>query len=144
MEWISLGYFGLFITTFLSATLIPFASELVVISFLIYGFQPFWVFLIAGLGNSLGSILNFEIGHLGKTVWLEKIRVPTTTIYRWENHIKRFGHWLGLVVWLPIIGDILAIALGFFKAKRIPSYLLMSLGKFIRYGIIVLGFYCFS
>lgn len=144
MDFITWGYFGLFLATFLSATIIPFSSEIIVVVYLLNGFNPIVVFSIAGVGNSMGSIFNFEIGRLGNLNWQKKTRNAQQKTLRWRNKIQKYGHWLALLAWTPIAGDLISLALGYFKAKRLPTYCLITLGKFARYGIIILGFYYFK
>ena len=56
MELEGLGLVGLFIASFLSATLLPFSSEVILILFLSQGFSPFLVFFAATLGNEAGLV----------------------------------------------------------------------------------------
>ena len=44
------------------------------------------------------------------------------------------GSWLGsLFSWFPIVGDLTVLALGFYKAPRGWTFLLLFIGKAIRY-----------
>jgi len=54
-------------------------------------------------------------------------------IERWQAQIQRFGSSMALLCWLPLIGDIIGIALGFFRAPLVPTFLFMALGKLLRY-----------
>ena len=51
-EW---GYIGLFIGTFLAATVIPFSSEFLIVGILIAGYSPLISCIVATLGNWLGD-----------------------------------------------------------------------------------------
>ena len=62
-EW---GYLGLFIGTFLSATIIPFSSDFLIIGLLLSGSNPIISLIVATIGNWLGGLLSFWIGWLGK------------------------------------------------------------------------------
>ena len=48
--------------------------------------------------------------------------------------VNRFGVWTAFLTWLPFIGDPIAVALGFFRVKAIPVFILMFLGKTLRYA----------
>ena len=138
MTAFELGYLGLFITCFLAATILPIASEVFLITMLAAKYDPFSSLLIASTGNTLGSYLNFGIGYIGNPDWLKKLRVKQKTIESWEASIQKYGVWLALLSWLPIVGDIIGIALGFFRANIFWSFLFMAIGKFIRYLLVVL------
>jgi len=136
MDYATLGLFGLFLVAFLSATLIPLASEGVFVGYLILGYDPFLCFVIATSGNTLGSYLNYGIGRLGNPKWLTKIGVSEKKIERFESFVERYGHWTGLLAWIPFIGDPLTVAMGFFRTKLYPTLFLVLLGKALRYAVI--------
>ena len=71
MNWIELGYLGLFLVCFLAATVIPIASEAVLLGMLALGYHPMGCLVVATVGNSLGSYLNFGISYIGKPEWLK-------------------------------------------------------------------------
>ncbi len=138
MTAFELGYLGLFITCFLAATILPIASEVFLITMLAAKYDPLSCLLIASAGNTLGSYLNFGIGYIGNPEWLKKLRVKQKTIESWKVSIQKYGVWLALLSWLPIVGDIIGIALGFFRANIFWSFIFMAIGKFIRYLFVVL------
>jgi len=138
MTAFELGYLGLFITCFLAATILPIASEVFLITMLAEKYDPLSSLLIASTGNTLGSYLNFGIGYIGNPEWLKKLRVKQKTIESWKASIQKYGVWLALLSWLPIVGDIIGIALGFFRANIFWSFIFMAIGKFIRYLVVVL------
>ncbi|MFM8243981.1 MAG: DedA family protein, partial [Crocinitomicaceae bacterium] len=61
-------------------------------------------------------------------------------ISRWEDKIKRYGGLLALFSWLPIIGDVIGVALGFFRANWLISFAFILIGKFLRYLFLVMFF----
>ena len=138
MTAFELGYLGLFITCFLAATILPIASEVFLITMLAAKYDPLSCLFIASAGNTLGSYLNFGIGYIGNPEWLKKMRVKQKTIESWKASIQKYGAWLAFLSWLPIVGDIIGIALGFFRANIFWSFLFMAIGKFIRYLVVVL------
>tara|TARA_E500000331_G_scaffold346804_1_gene386173 strand:- start:401 stop:838 length:438 start_codon:yes stop_codon:yes gene_type:complete len=132
-----IGYLGLLITSFLAATFLPITSEVFLVSMLVLGYDPWITLFYATIGNAGGGWFNFVIGRLGKPQWLERLKVPKNKILRWKDKVQRYGHWLGLLSWLPFIGDIMAVALGFFRAPWISSFSFILIGKFLRYLVIV-------
>ena len=131
------GYIGLFITCFLAATVLPIASELFLTGMLAMGFNPVMCLLVAGAGNSMGGWLNYFIGYLGNTKWLIKLGVTQERINSWQTRINQYGVWLALLSWLPIVGDVIGVALGFFRVNIYVSFLFIAIGKFIRYALLI-------
>lgn len=137
MDYIALGYLGLFVSCFLSATIIPLFSEGIFLVFILNGFDPYLSLLIATTGNTLGGTTNYAIGLLGKEEKIRRIIKHPDRFDRFSDWVKKYGVWLALLSWTPIIGDPLTIILGFFRVKFIPMLILMTLGKFIRYTVIL-------
>jgi len=132
------GYFGLFLGSFLAATILPFSSEILVTGMLIAGANPLYVFLFATLGNWLGSVSTYGLGLLGKLQWIEKwFKVSREKIEKQQRTIQKFGSWISLVVWLPGIGDIFALALGFYRVNPYICIPFMLIGKALRYLTII-------
>jgi membrane protein YqaA with SNARE-associated domain len=136
MDIYAWGFLGLFFITFLSATLIPLASEAFFLGFLMLGYDPFWTLMIATAGNSLGSFTNYGIGRLGNPMWLKRFGATEAQIHRWEEKVNRFGHWTALVTWIPFIGDPITVAMGFFRTHLLYSFILITAVKCLRYVVI--------
>ncbi len=130
------GYIGLFLGAFLAATVVPFSSDVLVVGMLVAGGAPVTTVAVATLGNWLGGLTSYCIGWLGKTEWLERwFRVKPETIERQKARVDRWGPLLALMSWLPFVGDVFAIVLGFYKAKFLPSALWMLVGKGGRFAV---------
>ena len=140
MDTISLGFTGLFLLTFLSATILPILSEAFLLAMLAKDFDPMTCLTIATIGNSLGGITNYGIGKLGNPKWLQKLGINELKLQKYNRNIAKYGSWLALLSWIPVIGDPLVIGLGFFRVSFTKVLLLLVLGKFLRYLLIV-GFY---
>lgn len=137
MDLIELGYLGLFIGTFLSATILPFPSDVIVIGAYEAGLPIAPVLTIATIGNLLGGLTNYYIGYLGHSEKLiKKFKLDQKKLDKWEKRLSKWGIYLGLISWLPLIGEPMVAALGFFRVKLIPLALMMLTGKFIRYSVL--------
>ncbi len=134
------AYIGLFFTCFLSATLLPLSSEAVVIFMLYQNYDVWTCLLIATTGNTLGGMTNYVIGRLGNPNWLKKLGIKEDRLKQFEGQIQKYGYWLAIFSWVPFVGDPLTAALGFFRVKWKPVLLLTSLGKFLRYLVLILPF----
>ena len=131
VEW---GYLGLFIASFLGATIIPFSSELVFSLLIIKGYDFNLSLLVATTGNWLGGLSSYFLGRLGKWSTLEKyFRLKKEKIVKFKTNIDKWGSLLAFFCWLPVIGDPIAVGLGFFRTNYILVAIWMLLGKFIRY-----------
>ncbi len=141
MDLINLGLFGLFIGTFLSATLLPFPSDLLLIGVYEGGFPIIPSLITATIGNFLGGITNYVIGYKGHTDKLVTMfKLNEQKLDKWEHKLNRWGIWLGLFSWVPFVGDPMVAALGFFRVKFVPLSILMLIGKFLRYLILTFFF----
>ena len=131
VEW---GYIGLFIASFLGATIIPFSSELVFSLLIIKGYDFNLSLLVATTGNWLGGLSSYFLGRLGKWSTLEKyFRLKKEKIVKFKTNIDKWGSQLAFLCWLPIIGDPIAVGLGFFRTNFLLVALWMFIGKLIRY-----------
>lgn len=131
VEW---GYLGLFIASFLGATIIPFSSELVLSLLIIKGYDFNLSLLVATTGNWLGGLSSYFLGRLGKWSTLEKyFRLKKEKIFKFKINIDKWGSLLAFFCWLPIIGDPIAVGLGFFRTNYLLVALWMFMGKLIRY-----------
>ncbi|MDC1012581.1 hypothetical protein OAQ04_05030 [Flavobacteriaceae bacterium] len=63
LEW---GYFGLFLSSFLAATVLPLSSEVVLSVVLANQYPLAASILFATLGNWLGGLSSYGLGRLGK------------------------------------------------------------------------------
>ena len=142
MDLIHLGYYGLFIGTFLSATLLPFPSDVIVIGIYSAGYPVMPTLFIATVGNVLGGLTNYYIGYKGHTEKLvRKFKLDQSKLDLWEKRLVKWGYYLGLISWFPVIGEPMMAALGFFRVKLLPLCIMMFIGKFIRYSILTLIYF---
>ena len=110
--------FALFAAAFISATVLPGGSE-AVLAGAVAGTPSRVVefVLIAMLGNALGGMTGWCIGQA--LAWLHK-----------------YGYWALLMTWLPLFGDALPIAAGWLRLKALPCFLVIALGKGLRYAVV--------
>ena len=132
------GLFGLFLAGFLSGSVFPFNSESV-LSLLIYsGFDVVSCLVVATAGNTLGGISIYYIGYLGKMEWIEKYaKVKPEKIHAILPRLNRYGSLAASLSFVPIIGDVVILGLGFFRISPFLTILFMTIGKFARYLVIV-------
>ena len=130
----SYGIWGLFLGSFLAATVVPFSSDALYAAILALTKNPVGCLIFATLGNWLGGLTSYIIGWFGKWEWIEKwFHISHVKIARQHFRINRYGAYLALFSWVPFIGDIFAIALGFFRIAPFKSAIFMLIGKFVRF-----------
>ncbi len=144
MELISWGYLGLFGGSFLSATLVPFPSEGLLYAFFKLGY-PVWIcVIIASFGNTIGGFTNYWIGYSANAAFIQRrFKLDETRLLKWQAKFAKYGHFMGLLAWLPLIGDPMLIALGVLKVKFWPLSIMIFIGKFMRYVFLALIFELF-
>ena len=60
------GYIGLFVGSFLAATIFPFSSDVLLVGMLLAGGDPYITVVVATMGNWIGGLTSYWIGWLGK------------------------------------------------------------------------------
>lgn len=133
-----LGLFGLFLGCALTATIIPFSSEALLAGALLLNDKTWLVVLVAAAGNTLGGMVSFLLGWLCKWDWLEKyLKVNREKLDKMHSVVSRYGYPAALFAWLPVVGDLIAIAMGLLRLNPWITAVLMFVGKFIRYLVVV-------
>ncbi|GGK74638.1 YqaA family protein [Amphritea balenae] len=132
-----LGLWGLFVSSFVSSTLFPGGSE-VLLAYLASESElsSFNLVLTASLGNTLGGIVTFAMGWLIAVYWPLR-ELNSKFQLRAMKLIRRYGVIAMLFSWVPVIGDPLCLIAGWLKLKPLTSMLLILVGKTLRYALIV-------
>ena len=131
-------YTGLFALAFIAATILPAQSEAALVALLLAGNQPpAALVLVAGVGNILGSVLNWWLGTLIERFrdrrWFPASPAQLDRAARWYH---RWGRWSLLASWVPIIGDPLTVAAGVLREPLWSFVALVSVAKFARYAVL--------
>lgn len=140
----NLGLLGLFLGSFLAASVVPFSSDALYIAVLAATKETVPCFIVATAGNWLGGLFTYFIGWLGKWEWLEKLfKVKPETLEKQKGYVDKYGVWLALLSWIPIAGDVFVLALGLYKSKPGWTALLLLVGKAIRFFVwtIIVGLF---
>ncbi|HRH67871.1 MAG TPA: YqaA family protein [Flavobacteriales bacterium] len=136
--WAEAGLWGLFMASFLAATILPFSSEALLGIMAAGAWSSLSLLLAASIGNTLGGLTNYGLGRwVPEEKLMGRLRIDTAKADRWRGLVHRYGAWAALLCWLPVIGDPIAIALGLFRAPLLPSVALMFIGKTARYAVLL-------
>lgn len=129
----------MFWTAFAAATILPFYSEILLLSLLAAGHDPLALWFAATGGNTLGAVVNWWMGrfmmHFSDRRWFP---VRQRDIARAQRWYARWGQWSLLLAWLPIGGDALTFIGGLMRARLDVFVLLVGLGKGARYAALIL------
>ncbi|MFC3024781.1 YqaA family protein [Vibrio zhugei] len=119
----------LFLSAFVSATLIPMGSEAVFLMTLSEtSLSSLTVITVASLGNTLGGVTNYVLGR-----YLPMGRRFQHSERRALDRLQQYGAWILLLSWLPVVGDPLCVAAGWVRISPYLAIIMMLIGKTARY-----------
>jgi len=128
------GYTGLFIASFLAATILPLSSELVFAGLLLNDLPMANLVIIATAGNSLGSETNYALGYWASQAVIQKyLKMSDEEFVKAEQRYVKYGTFSLLFAWVPVIGDPLTVIAGVLRINVMVFLLLVTTGKFARY-----------
>lgn len=131
-------YLSLFLSAFVSATLLPGSSEILLASLLNKGHDNILLWGWATAGNTLGSAVNWLLGryflHFQNRQWFP---VRPDSLDKAQHWFQRYGVWSLLFAWAPVVGDALTLIAGVMKIRFDVFLVLTAVGKGLRYAIIL-------
>ena len=137
---VSYGYMGMLIAAFLASSILPFSSEAVMVGLQAAGLDPVALIAYGTIGNVLGSMFNYTIGRLGKMEWIEKyLHVKKEDLDKAHKFMAGKGAWMGLLSVIPVIGDVITVALGLMRANVVIVVISVTISKLARYMLLVYG-----
>lgn len=141
MEFLlSYGYMGMLMAAFLAASIFPFPSEAVMVGLQAAGLDPIFLIVYGTIGNVLGSMFNYTIGRLGKMEWIEKyLHVKKEDLDKAHRFMAGRGAWMGLLSVIPVVGDVITVALGLMRANVVIVVISVTISKLLRYVLLVYG-----
>jgi membrane protein YqaA with SNARE-associated domain len=135
---------SLFFVALGAASLLPVASEPLLIGLLLAGnIDPWLLVIVASVGNTLGSLINYGLGRM-----VERFRhrrwfpASEASLDRAQSWYHRWGRWSLLFSWAPIFGDPLTLVAGIMREPLASFILLVAIAKTTRYvalALITLG-----
>lgn len=132
------GYWGMLLAAFLAGSFFPFSSEAVMLGLLAAGLHPIPLVVYGTIGNVSGSLFNYAVGRMGRLEWIEHyLHVKKRDIDKAQHFMAGHGAWMGFFAFLPIIGSAITIALGLMRANFIISWISITIGKLLRYVILM-------
>ena len=133
-------YLILFSVSLLAATILPMSSEAILLYYLNEGKSVWMLLIVAGTGNVLGSVINYFIGKKGVDYLISHKKITAERMKKSEAFFKKYGAFALLLSWVPIIGDPLTFVAGVLHYDFRKFALIVSIAKFGRYLILILGY----
>ena len=134
------GLGGLWLSAFLSATVLPGSSEVVMVALITAYPDMAWpAFAVALLGNVAGALLTFWMGHAARCGYARFQRLKWQLDPAAMQRLHRLGPPALFLSFVPLIGDAMVLAAGWLKLPLAKCVLWMTLGKGLRYYMILLG-----
>lgn len=135
IEW---GYVGMFFSSVLAGSILPFSSEVVMAALIGLGLSPTLCVVIATVGNTIGGMTCYYMGRLGRMDWIEKyLHVKRARIERMQRFLQGKGALMAFFSFVPVVGGVMVIALGFMRSNLLLTALSMVAGKLLRYMVLV-------
>ena len=131
------GLFGLAISAFLSSTLLPGGSEVLLLWLVQQGESRLLLLLaVASIANTAGGFLTYWMGRWAEK-GLERFRHRPPPSGAASDYVRRWGYPVLLLSWLPVVGDGLCLAAGWLQLRWLPSLFFIFVGKALRYWLLI-------
>lgn len=136
----SWGYLGMGLAAFLAGSFFPFSSEVVMVGLQTAGLDPWRLVIYGTVGNVAGGMFNYGVGRLGKLEWIERyLHVRREKLIQARRFMRGHGALMGFFSFIPILGSAITIVLGLTRANLPISIFSITLGKFLRYILLIYG-----
>lgn len=134
------GYWGMLVAAFLAGSVFPFSSEAVMLGLQLEGLEPTQLVIYGTIGNVLGSMFNYGVGRLGRVEWIERyLHVKQESLDKARRFMGGRGAWMGFFAFLPLLGSAITVVLGLMRANVVVSMVSITIGKLLRYVLLVYG-----
>lgn len=135
------GYWGMGVLAFLSGSIVPITSEVLLVFFLSVGLNAVALTLVASFGNTLGGITCFFMGRIvSKEKAVAFFKITPRRMQRADRIIQRYGYWAAAISFVPVIGETLLVMLGVMRVSWWRVAIVMAVGKLIRYAFITFSY----
>jgi membrane protein YqaA with SNARE-associated domain len=133
--FLTYGYWGMGLASFLAGTFVPFSSEAVMGALLATtGMNPVLTVISGTIGNVLGSMFNYYLGRLGNIRQISRwMHVREDRLEHTKQYVEKRGSWIAFFSFLPAFGTAISIALGILRANPLGVFFYTLTGKLLRY-----------
>jgi membrane protein YqaA with SNARE-associated domain len=146
MDWLvdflsGFGYWGMAIGAFIAGSVLPMASEVLLVLFLGMGLNPILLLISATVGNTIGGFSCYYMARLAKREWVERFfHVSPRQMARADRVVQKVGVWAAFLSFVPLLGTAILLMLGFMRVNPLKISATMTAGKLLRYLIVLLSY----
>lgn len=127
------GYLGLFVISYLSATVVPLSAEVAVVGMVALGYNKIAIIAIATFGSFLGALTNYTVGKKGSSfIFSRYYKIDEAALTRAETQFNRWGGLALFFSWLPFVGDLLTVVAGVLHTDMRVFVFWVLLGRVVR------------
>jgi len=130
---------GLFLWSLLASTLVPLSSEVALSAAHAAAVAPpLLLFAVATSGNVFGAYINWLMG-----AWCLRFQhkrwfpITPPQLQKAQVRFARWGGWILLFSWIPVVGDPLTFAAGTLRYPLARFLIVVTAGKAARYAAIL-------
>lgn len=137
---INLGYWGMGIAAFIAGSFLPFSSEVVMVALNAMGLSAWKLVMFGSIGNVMGGFFNYFVGSHFSLEWIERhLHVSHEKIEQTKEFMGGRGAVMGFFTFIPILGSAISLVLGITRANVPLSLFSMTVGKTLRYVVLMYG-----
>ena len=146
MDWLveflsGYGYLGMGIGAFIAGSVLPMASEVLLVLFMSMGLSPFWLLISATVGNTIGGFSCYYMARLANRERVERFfKVSPRQMARADRVVQKIGAWAAFFSFVPLLGTAILLLLGFMRVSPVKISATMTAGKLIRYLVVILSY----
>ena len=146
MDWLvdflsGYGYLGMGIGAFIAGSVLPMASEVLLVLFMSMGLSAFWLLIWATVGNTIGGFSCYYMARLANRAWVERFfKVSPRQMARADRVVQEIGVWAAFLSFVPLLGTAILLLLGFMRVNPMKIAFTMTAGKLMRYLIVILSY----
>lgn len=135
----NLGYLGVFIGTYLSATVLPLSVAPLTLSLPALGFSPWLVGATAVAGASFGALTMYIIAFHGGEWLLTRFNIEPDPVKlaRSQQWFAKWGAPALFFSFLPFIGDTLVVTAGLLRVRWSLFAVWLVAGRAVQYGVML-------
>lgn len=135
------GYAGMGILAFLSGSILPLTSEVLLVFLMSIGLNSLGLVLVSTVGNTIGGVTCFYTGRIVSKERVAQIfKVSDRRMRQADRIIQKYGFWASFLSFVPLIGTAILLTLGVMRVGWGKVTAVMALGKFLRYLFVALSY----
>ena len=139
------GYWGMGVMAFLSGSVLPLTSEVLMILLAGMGLNSWGLVLVSTIGNTIGGVTCFYTGRIVKKESVGRFfKVPEKRMRQADRIIQKYGYYASFLSFVPLIGTAILLTLGMMRVNWLKVTIVMMIGKFLRYLLVALSYTGFT